>query len=179
MHFQEWLSAFDREHIIYQEGHSCPFFSMTERKCPCSFGSAFLGRRFRTGLLPERSEAHGGNSDKFGLFLPAFFPGSDHSSGKEPGTDTQSQNCQRKLRRRMQVSVTESCVLQNQGIQDDHTDGSVALGDQSSGNIEIFHLKKIRFVSLLTAPDWKDQVHREAAEISSAFRKIVSSRIRL
>mgnify|MGYP007108838650 CR=1 FL=1 len=37
----------------------------------------------------------GGSSDKFGLFLPAFFQGSDHSSGKEPGTDTQSQNCQK------------------------------------------------------------------------------------
>ena len=45
------------------------------------------------------------------------------------------------------------CFYRIQGIQDDHTDGSVALGDQSSGNIEIFHLKKRSvFVSLLTAP---------------------------
>ena len=37
----------------------------------------------------------GGSSDKFGLFLPAFLKGGDHSSGKEPGTDTHSQNYQK------------------------------------------------------------------------------------
>lgn len=87
------ICIWQREHIIYQEDIRVLLF-YDWKKMFLFFRICLFMAEIPDRITARGAKLMGGSSDKFGLFLPAF-SGSDHSSGKEPGTDTQSQNCQK------------------------------------------------------------------------------------